>query len=48
MKDYLLGIIKHKCSQAMRKGKFVRVHNFLFRKKCPNCRALVKVKKVIE
>ena len=38
MKHFSLGIIKHNCSNAMKRGKFVRVYNFLKGWCCPNCK----------
>ncbi len=38
MKNFSLGIIKHNCSNAMKRGKLVQVYNFLKRVMCPNCK----------
>jgi len=46
MKDYTLGIIKHRCSTAMKKGKYVQIYENTYKKRCPNCRKLLKVKRV--
>ncbi len=46
MKGYTVGIIKDKCSAAMRKGRFVKVYENTFFKRCPNCRRRLKVKRL--
>ncbi len=38
MKDYTLGLLTCRCSNAMRIGKLVKMYQFtVHRKKCPNC-----------
>ncbi len=38
MKDYKAGLVRHKCSHVMRKGKHVKVYQYTpERKRCPNC-----------
>lgn len=47
MKDYTLGVIYCKCSNAMRVGKTLKISQYTpVRKKCPNCKRLVKVYRV--
>jgi len=38
MKDYKIGVIFCRCSNLMRLGKLVKIHQYTSeRKKCPNC-----------
>lgn len=42
MKHYTLGLLRHRCSNAMRIGKFIHMYKNTFarandRKHCPNC-----------
>ena len=38
MKDYRTGLIRCKCSHAMRKRKYVKIYEYAPEKKrCPNC-----------
>ena len=48
MKHYSMGVIKCKCSKAMKRGKFIKVYNFCQWVFCPNCKVkrLVPVKMV--
>lgn len=45
MKDYNPGLIRHRCSNAMRIGKPVKVHTKAARqkRKCPNCGKMLHV-----
>jgi hypothetical protein len=44
MKDYTPGLLRHRCSNAMRIGKPIKVHKHgTARKKCPNCRKLIQI-----
>ena len=51
MKDYKAGLIRCKCSHAMRRGKLIKIYEYTpEQKRCPNCnknlRMLLLEKKV--
>jgi len=38
MKDYTPGLLRHRCSNLMRIGKWIKVHKHAaVNRKCPNC-----------
>jgi hypothetical protein len=42
MKDYTIGILRHRCSNLMRIGKPIRLYEYTYsrlrgKKPCPNC-----------
>lgn len=42
MKHYTLGLLRHRCSNAMRIGKLIRLYEYTIirlkgKKPCPNC-----------
>ncbi len=49
MKDYTVGLLRHRCSNKMRVGKLIKIFSFtslMDRKACPNCHAMIRVKNV--
>lgn len=45
MKDYTIGIVRHRCSNRMRIGKRVKLYERTSRRQpCPNCGKDIKVK----
>ncbi len=52
MKDYKVGLLRHRCSNKMRIGKFIKVFSFYvvgkIKKliKCPNCKKLIKIEHI--
>ncbi len=48
MKEYTLGLLRHRCSNNMRIGKFIRLYEFTLsrlrgKKACPNCGKKIRI-----
>lgn len=44
MKDYTPGLLRHRCSNAMKTGKPIKIYeNTPDEKPCPNCKEMVSV-----
>jgi len=44
MKDYTPGLLRHRCSNAMRIGKPIKIYeNTPDKKPCPNCKKMIPI-----